>query len=157
MINQRLTIKTIAAVSLAVMPLASQAQSGNEQKVIHSTPTQNPKDMNTTQTQSEQKILVDRFSVPATALSDFTQRMNYNRGLIKSLPGFVRDDVYEMQDEKGNWSIITVATWQNQSSIDQAKRTVQEDYKKSGFNMQQFIQQRNIVLLERGIYQKLEE
>jgi hypothetical protein len=146
--------KTIAVAVLTVLPFAHYAQSSEDQNLTKQT-TKNQIEMNTTQTEGELKILIDRFSMPESAVTEFTQRMNYNRTLIKSLPGFIRDDVYEMKDENGNWSVITIATWQNQNYINEAKKAVQEDYKRTGFNMQQFIQQRNIVLLERGIYQKL--
>jgi hypothetical protein len=150
---KRAIIKTIV-VGLMILPSVHYAQSSKNQNSTNQA-TKNQNDMNAIQTENELKILIDRFSMPETALAEFTQRMNYNRDLLKRLPGFIRDDVYETKDEKGNWSVITLATWQNQSSIDEAKKAVQEDYKRTGFNMQQFIQQRNIVLLERGIYQKL--
>ena len=141
-------------LALVAMPFALHAQSDKDNSLIKQ-PTKIQNNMDAIQAEREIKILIDRFSMPESAVGEFTQRMNYNRDVLKRLPGFIRDDVYEMKDDKGNWSVITIATWQNQTFINEAKKAVQEDYKKTGFNMQQFIQQRNIVLLERGIYQKL--
>ena len=149
---KRINYKIIMAI--LAMPFALYAQSSNH-KNLTTQPIKTQNNMDTIQTEQEMKILIDRFSMPESAVEEFTQRMNYNRHLIKRLPGFIRDDVYEMKDDKGNLAVITIATWQNQTFINEAKKAVQEDYKKTGFNMQQFIQQRNIVLLERGIYQKL--
>jgi hypothetical protein len=146
----------IVASNLSVLPYMLHAQSNEHQNLNNQTSAiKNQKSMDTIQNDSSMKVLIDRFSMPESALPEFTDRMNYNRSLIKHLPGFVRDDVYEMKDEKGNWTIVTLATWQSQKYMDEAKKAVHEDYKRTGFNMQQFIQQRNIVLLERGTYQRL--
>jgi heme-degrading monooxygenase HmoA len=95
--------------------------------------------------------LIDKFFVPKNALEEFIQRMNYNRNFIKNLPGFIEDDVYEQTDEQGDLNIITIATWESQEHINEAKNAVQSEYKRMGFNMAEFIGRLNIKI-ERGVY-----
>ena len=102
------------------------------------------------------QVLFDKFSIPKNSIAEFSQRMNYNRNFIKNLPGFVKDDVYEQTDKKGNLSIITITEWKNEVSLTNAKNAVQAEYKKTGFNPPEFFRRVN-VKAERGIYTKKKE
>jgi hypothetical protein len=82
--------------------------------------------------------------------------MNYNRNFIKNLPGFVKDEAYEQFDEAGNLIIITIAVWQDHDSLNNARNTVQTEYKRIGFNPVEFYQRLNIKI-ERGIYNELHD
>jgi heme-degrading monooxygenase HmoA len=95
--------------------------------------------------------LVDKFFVLKNAVEEFTQRMNYNRNFIKNLPGFIEDKIYVQVDEQGDLNIITVAEWESMDYINEAKNTVQSEYKRIGFNMAEFIGKLDIKI-ERGIY-----
>jgi hypothetical protein len=95
--------------------------------------------------------LVDKFLIPVTSIEEFFQRMRYNRNFIKNLPGFIKDEAYEQKDESGNLTIITVAVWQNQSSLDNAKNAILDEYRRIGFNPVEFYQRLNIKM-ERGLY-----
>jgi hypothetical protein len=64
--------------------------------------------------------------------------------------------VYEQTDENENLIIITIATWQNQTCLDNAKSAVQAEYKRIGFHPAEFYQRLNIKM-ERGVYHKLKE
>ncbi len=94
---------------------------------------------------------VDKFFVPKNSIEEFTQRMSYNRNFIKSLSGFIKDDVYEQKDNEGNLTIITVAVWQSQENLNNAKIAVQAEYKRIDFNPVEFYQRLNIKM-ERGLY-----
>ena len=94
---------------------------------------------------------IDKFFVPENSIKEFTERMNYNRNFIKDLPGFIKDEVYEQKDEKGNLTVITVAVWQSQDNVNYAKSAVQAEYKRIGFNPLEFYQHLNIKM-ERGLY-----
>ena len=50
--------------------------------------------------------------------------MNYNRAFIKTLPGFISDQVFEQTDNEGNLTIITIAVWENQDKLNKAKTAV---------------------------------
>ena len=94
---------------------------------------------------------IDKFFVPENSIKEFTQRMNYNRSFIKNLPGFIKDEAYEQKDEKGNLTIITIAVWQSQEDVNNAKKAVQDEYKRIKFNPLEFYERLNIKM-ERGLY-----
>lgn len=99
---------------------------------------------------------IDKFSVPKAAIEEFVKRMNYNRMFMKKLPGFISDQVFEQKDNEGNLAIITIAIWENQDKLNQAKTTVQAEYKRIEFNPIDFYQRLNIKM-ERGQYSKFKE
>lgn len=104
------------------------------------------------QTENERTVcFIDKFFVPKNSIEEFTQRMNYNRSFIKNLPGFLKDEVFEQKDAEGNLTIITIATWQNQESLNNAKSAVQAEYNRIKFNPVEFYQGLNIKM-ERGLY-----
>lgn len=101
-----------------------------------------------------EQIFIDRFIIPETSKAEFIERMTINRNLISKLPGFIRDDVYKRNDEQGNTLCITVAVWESEAAIANAKEQVQADYKKTGFDMPGMLQRLNIKM-ERGQYRKM--
>lgn len=103
-----------------------------------------------------QQTLIDRFIVPQPAIDAFMQRVNYNRNFIKTLSGFVHDAAYQHKGEKGNLIFVTIAVWENETVINNAKAAVQAEYKRIGFNMPQFLEQTGITI-ERGIYEEVVE
>jgi hypothetical protein len=103
-----------------------------------------------------QPTLIDRFIVPQPAIDVFMQRVQYNRNFIKKLPGFIHDAAYQHRDEKGNLLFVTVAVWENETVINNAKAAVQAEYKRIGFNMPLFLEQAGITI-DRGIYEEVME
>ncbi len=101
------------------------------------------------------QILIDKFLVPQNAIEEFTNRMNYNRNLIKNFPGFIGDKVYRRTDDDGKSVIITIAEWEDENYISKAKEAVQKEYKKIGFDIREMITRLNI-FMERGIYQEIQ-
>ena len=98
-------------------------------------------------------FLIDEFYVPKNSIEEFVQRMNYNRNFIKTLPGFLKDDVYKQTSENGDLVIITVASWENIEYLNNAKNSVLSEYKRINFNPAEFYQRLNIKM-ERGIFNK---
>ncbi|PSL35895.1 ester cyclase [Chitinophaga ginsengisoli] len=98
-------------------------------------------------------IFIDRFTVPNTAVNEFLERVKVNRGLIKTLPGFVRDAAYSYTDNEGKFVFVTVAVWGNKAAFEQARETVQASYKKEGFDMPAMLKRLNITI-ERGVYKE---
>ena len=117
---------------LGAIPLdiASPANSGNQQDHIR---------------------FIDKFLVPKSARQEFLQRVAFNRNFIKTLPGFIEDAAYERTDEHGNLIFITIALWQNEQVLKDAKEAVQAEYQKQGFNPAEFFEKENITM-ERGTY-----
>jgi heme-degrading monooxygenase HmoA len=104
---------------------------------------------------STKQIFIDHFIVPQNAKPEFVERMNINRTFIKTLDGFIEDNVYERTDEKGNSIVVTVAVWQNEEAIKTAREAVQAEYKRQGFNMPEMLKRLDITM-DRGIYERLE-
>jgi steroid delta-isomerase-like uncharacterized protein len=96
---------------------------------------------------------IDRFFVPASAIQPFEQRMKINRELIKTLPGFINDEVYRQYDKNGNLICITIAKWEGEEALSKAKETVQKEYEKQNFNPAKMFQELGITL-DRNTYKK---
>ena len=101
---------------------------------------------------NEQHVyFVDKFFIPKTAIEEFTQRMQYNRTLIKSLPGFIKDEVIADKDSNGDLILMTIAEWQNEDYFNKAKDLVSIEYEKINFNPAKFTERLNIKM-ERQLY-----
>jgi predicted ester cyclase/heme-degrading monooxygenase HmoA len=97
---------------------------------------------------------IDKFLVPAAAKEIFYERVKTNRTFIRNLPGFIEDHAYEHTDTKGNLVLITVALWESQGALNDAKEKVQAEYKREGFDPATFMKKMGIVM-DRGIYKEL--
>ncbi|WP_127128534.1 ester cyclase [Pseudoflavitalea rhizosphaerae] len=94
----------------------------------------------------EKVIFIDRFVVPASALTEFKQRVKINRELIRTIPGFIEDATFENKDSNGNTIYVTIAQWTSQESLQKAKEAVQAAYKKEGFDIAAMLSRLNITL-----------
>ncbi len=103
-----------------------------------------------------EQIFIDRFIVPQSAKAEFTERMQINRNFINKLQGFVRDDVYESQGEDGNFLYITIAVWASEAMLKNAKKLVQAEYQREGFNLPALLESLGIQM-ERGQYYRFNE
>lgn len=118
-----------------------------------------PVDISTLSQKNENEktvYFVDKFLIPQNSIEEFTLRMKYNRSFIKNLSGFIKDEVYEQKDEEGNLIIITIAAWQSQDNLNNAKSAVQAEYKRIDFNPIEFYQRLNIKM-DRGQYSILND
>lgn len=102
------------------------------------------------------QILIDSITVPKTALAEFIHRMNINRALIKTLPGFIEDIVYKSYKDADTLQYVTVAVWASEEAIQNAKNTVQAEYKREGFDMPAMLARLGIKI-DRGIYQQTDD
>lgn len=99
------------------------------------------------------QILIDRFELPKEAKEEFLERVKINRGFIKTIPGFLGDEAY-IQEGNDKIRFVTIATWEDQTSLDNAKTLVFAEYQKQGFVMQDFLKNHSIQI-ERAIYERL--
>jgi steroid delta-isomerase-like uncharacterized protein len=99
----------------------------------------------------EEVNFIDRFFVPAASIAEFNERVQVNRRLLKTLPGFISDAIYENKDEQGNLNCVTIARWANMEAVAKAKEAVQLEYKKEGFDMPAMMKRLSITL-DRGMY-----
>ncbi|TGM79504.1 antibiotic biosynthesis monooxygenase family protein [Leptospira bouyouniensis] len=100
------------------------------------------------------QILIDRFQLPKEAKEVFLTRVKINREFIKTIPGFLSDEVY-LCEKDNNILLVTVAKWKDQVSLQNAKALVISEYQKQNFDMPQFLAL-NSIQIEREIFQNLE-
>ena len=94
---------------------------------------------------------IDTFIIPPTAREEFMTRVAINRGFIKGLPGFMEDHAYERRDEQGNIHYVTIATWESEAALKNAREAVQAEYKRQGFDPAAFMNRLQITM-NRGVY-----
>lgn len=104
-----------------------------------------------TQGSDNHAFFVDKFRIPKDAIAPFRERMNYNRDYIKTLPGFVRDEVIAQQTNGGDLLLMTIAEWKSQQHLDEAKKLVQAEYHRTNFNAVEFTGSLGIQM-ERELY-----
>ena len=112
--------------------------------------------LNPKRTNGDQVTFIDKFFVPKTSVEEFTERMNYNRNFIKQQPGLVKTERYDQHDENNNLIVMTIAVWQTQDHLNKAKSAMQAEFKRIGFDPQEFYKRLNIKT-ERGIYNSVPE
>ncbi|EMY61524.1 antibiotic biosynthesis monooxygenase [Leptospira terpstrae] len=99
------------------------------------------------------QILIDRFEFPKEAKEVFLERVKQNRDLIKTISGFLGDTAY-IHEAEDKILFVTVATWENKTSLDNAKTLVFAAYQKQGFVMPEFLALHSIKI-ERAIYERM--
>jgi heme-degrading monooxygenase HmoA len=100
------------------------------------------------------QILIDKITVPQTALQEFTERMQINRNFIKTLPGFIEDKAYKCIESSNTLMYITMAIWESAEAIQNARNAVQAEYQREGFDMRAMLERLDIKI-DRGIYQQI--
>lgn len=78
--------------------------------------------------------LVDTFLVPAGVRAEFEAAMRRNRKYIRTLAGF-RGDVVLVRKQGEAFDIATIAVWENEAAIAQARAQVSAFYERIGFDM----------------------
>lgn len=113
-----------------------------------------PTDLSTVSNKNEERnavYFIDRISVPKTSRDEFFKQMTTTNAFIKSLPGYIRNEVLERYDHDGNSDIMTVAVWEDEDKLNNAKIAVQNEFKRMGFNPMEFFN-RLTIKIERGQY-----
>lgn len=110
--------------------------------------------IDTTSGQNDNHIrFIDKFIMPENAEKEFVAVMNINREFISNLPGFIEDAVYKSTVENGYIIYITVAVWENEEKLHDAKKAVQKKYEKEGIDPKEMLDRLNISI-ERGVFTK---
>lgn len=98
-------------------------------------------------------VLIDQFVVPEGALEEFLKHAQFSASLVKTRPGFVEGYIFRRAGQGGRVNVVTTAVWANQAAMEDAKRTISEEFAKIGFNPPE-IMQRLGVQIERGVYHR---
>lgn len=105
---------------------------------------------------SKRVTFIDTFTIPENAREAFISRMNKNRELLKTMPGFIEDHAFEKTSGESRFNYVTIATWENEEAIINAKKVVAAHYEKESFSLQEFIKQ-NGITLERALYSEMKK
>jgi len=100
---------------------------------------------------SQSRYRIDKFRVPATARSEFMERVAFIDRFLSALEGCLSHGVYERQLESGDWAVVTVAQWRSPEDMAAAQSLAAAEYAKSGFDPRAFIE-RHGVEADIGIY-----
>lgn len=100
-----------------------------------------------------QQILIDKFIVPEEAKEKFLKRLDINMKLLGGLPGLVETAAFEQTKGEGNFNYVTVAVWENEEALAKAKKAVNAEYQKQGFDPQEMFERLNITI-DRAVYTK---
>lgn len=111
--------------------------------------------ININTTKQDFVYFVDEFEIPKEYYIQFKEKLDYNRNFIKNINGFIKDEVVKNADELDNINIITIAIWKDEQSLNQAKKLVQSEYRRIGFDPTKFNQNLNIKM-KRGTYSYLD-
>lgn len=94
---------------------------------------------------------IDRFNVPATALSAFMERLQATQRTLDQLPGCRQNLVLRQPDLAGEFNVMTVVEWTDESHMAAAKAAMQASYAQARFDPAAFMQQLG-VQADLGVY-----
>ena len=132
-------IKNLVIIALLALPVLSWAQS----PVNYFDSSKNNQKM-------ENIILIGKIFVPKNSIEEF-RNQNVTATFLKTLPGFLKGESYEMLDESGNLNKITITTWLNRESYNNAQNSLKEYYMTIKFNPIIFREKLKIVF-ENAVY-----
>jgi heme-degrading monooxygenase HmoA len=78
---------------------------------------------------------IDKFNVPISARPVFLERVRETHALLRTLPGFAGDAIFEQISGPGEINFITFASWESDEAFAAAAgETVTARYREEGFN-----------------------
>lgn len=98
---------------------------------------------------------IDKFVVPAEAKDEFVGRVRMTHAVLKSQPGFIQDLVLEQSAGPGQFNFVTLAEWESQEAIENAKVAVMAMHKETQFNAQEMFARLGIKA-DLGNYRKID-
>jgi len=97
------------------------------------------------------KVNIGKIVVPKESIVEFKKQVTATPEYLKTLPGYVSGDYYEMIDESGNLHMVSVVTWENENAYKAAQTQLKKHYEEIQFNRMEFTQRLN-VKVEYGAY-----
>jgi len=94
---------------------------------------------------------IDRFNVPAAAWSAFLERLHLTRQTLDQLPGCRQNLVLTQPDLAGEYNVMTVVEWTDESHMSAAKAVMQARYTEEQFDPAAFMQKLG-VQADLGVY-----
>ena len=98
----------------------------------------------------ENVILIGKIFIPKNSVEEFRSQ-NVTNSFIRTRPGFLKGELYEMFDESGNLHMITITTWATEENYHNAQTALKEHYKVIKFDPLAFRERLKIVA-EHNVY-----
>src|SRR5882757_3295074 len=105
-LKSKIAAQLIIACTL-LLPIMSRAQSSYSKKSITRS------DSLKTKNQMENKIVIGKIVVPKNSIEAFRKQLPVTPNYLKTLPGYVKGEMYEMTDDAGSLHIISIVVWDN--------------------------------------------
>jgi hypothetical protein len=80
---------------------------------------------------------IDKFKVPPAARGAFLAGVREVQSFLSTLPGFVRDMIFEQSSGPGAFNFVTLVEWESAEAVEGAKKTVAAKFEANGFNPQE--------------------
>jgi heme-degrading monooxygenase HmoA len=80
---------------------------------------------------------IDKFNVPSSARKEFIDKVHRTHELLRTLPGFIQDNVLEQIGGPGEFNFVTIVIWDSMESMEAARKAVMAKREESGFNPQE--------------------
>ena len=127
-------LKLVALSGIFFTSFATLAQTNDQQNTTGQSITiKNQKQMN-------YKVNIGKIDVPKASIEEFRKQSSQTPIYLRTLPGFVKDDYYEMTDELGNLHMMSVTVWENDEYYKKAQATLKKHYEEIHFNRMEFVQ-----------------
>lgn len=97
---------------------------------------------------------IDRFNVPAHALPAFMERVRHTQRVLDALPGCRQNLVLAQPDLAGEYNVLTLVEWSDESHLAAAKTLMQERYAAERFDPAAFMQELG-VKADLGLYRNV--
>ena len=92
---------------------------------------------------------IDTFTLPESAMAEFTARSAMTVDLLRRQPGFVRDHWFQKVAGDGSVNVITMVEWRDEASIAAAGQAVRALHAGADFDAAAFLQQYGV---SRAVY-----
>ena|SRR5438105_8011038 len=77
---------------------------------------------------------IDKFKVPQSARGEFLERVRSTHQFLRTLPGFVRDALFEQTSGPGAFNFVTLVEWESAEALESAKKAVMGKHAEIGFD-----------------------
>jgi heme-degrading monooxygenase HmoA len=122
----------LIVAGVLLCPIVSKAQSSYSKKATIQT------DSLKTKKAMEKKIVVGKIEVPAKSIEAFRKQVHVTPNYLKTLPGYVAGEMYEMTDDSGTLHVLSITTWDNDESYKNAQQKLSAYYKEINFDRMAF-------------------
>lgn len=82
---------------------------------------------------------IDKFAVPAAAMTEFMQRLHHIEELLSRQRGCLQNLILKASDVSTEFNVLTLVEWESNQCMTSAREAVQIEYAKEGFDSSAFM------------------